>query len=709
MPVTYTPKKGLAKPIRDSIPPTKFILKDHLNDNWDRLDNDTADNVAEIITEQWDFQGGALFRGIPWFDVRSYGALADGSDDTAHIQAAIDAAEAAGGGSVFIPYGLYVLDGGLTVDGVSLEGNGILYFTGSNTIAVTNTANRKFHFSGFGITGPSATAITMVDVANMDIVFVRIYNCTYGVWATACSKVRIRDCDFDNIIHSGIFFTTSCYDILIVGNRLNDVATSGSASIAKGIGFCGLVGGVTVTCYNLLIMDNILNNTGLLAIELWGSVEKSKVIGNIINGTGQNSGWGISLDTCNRCICSNNKVVAGTNTITWGCELAASSENVIEGNLFDGGAYGIVCTAVGSHDNRIEDNIIMNSSSEGIRLAGYDNIAEDNKIFLATGILLHNFGGAGNMFIGNKGKTSSISSGACVFNDLGTCVIKGNDLTSRYDPDTGAWVSALSYGRIQVTISADADDDTIIDSVYHEIAEGDRVYFTSTGTLPAPLIPYEYYFIISTGVNSIYKLALSKSDSCAGRNMDLTDAGAGVHTMTRNSVLTIRDGNRLGGGFGFVQNVSNGVVLHEEIGYVGVDRNEDTISNENFIPFWSNNVSMKKFCFRTDAAGGIRFKHKHISGGQPVHSIFCFWSGRNNDIPKGGFILLSWGTYTGSAYNVEPTSAQIGDTVVIDSVAYDGDGYPYWDVHCPVNANLTCGLEIHGYGAASSLIDMSLI
>ncbi|MDQ1271456.1 MAG: Pectate lyase superfamily protein, partial [Planctomycetota bacterium] len=100
MPVTYTPKKGLAKPIRDSIPPTKFILKDHLNDNWDRLDNDTADNVAEIITEQWDFQGGALFRGIPWFDVRSYGALADGSDDTAHIQAAIDAAEAAGGGSV---------------------------------------------------------------------------------------------------------------------------------------------------------------------------------------------------------------------------------------------------------------------------------------------------------------------------------------------------------------------------------------------------------------------------------------------------------------------------------------------------------------------------------------------------------------------------------------------------------------------------------
>lgn len=43
------------------------------------------------------------------FNVRNYGALADGSDDTAKIQAAIDAAGAAGGGVVFFPRGTYLL------------------------------------------------------------------------------------------------------------------------------------------------------------------------------------------------------------------------------------------------------------------------------------------------------------------------------------------------------------------------------------------------------------------------------------------------------------------------------------------------------------------------------------------------------------------------------------------------------------------------
>ncbi|WP_394560656.1 M10 family metallopeptidase C-terminal domain-containing protein [Aquipseudomonas alcaligenes] len=47
------------------------------------------------------------------FDVKDYGALGDGvSDDTAAIQAAIDAAHAAGGGVVYMPEGTYRVSGG---------------------------------------------------------------------------------------------------------------------------------------------------------------------------------------------------------------------------------------------------------------------------------------------------------------------------------------------------------------------------------------------------------------------------------------------------------------------------------------------------------------------------------------------------------------------------------------------------------------------
>src|SRR6184192_1313843 len=43
------------------------------------------------------------------FDVRQFGVVADGkTSDTKHLQAAIDAASAAGGGTVFVPAGQYV-------------------------------------------------------------------------------------------------------------------------------------------------------------------------------------------------------------------------------------------------------------------------------------------------------------------------------------------------------------------------------------------------------------------------------------------------------------------------------------------------------------------------------------------------------------------------------------------------------------------------
>lgn len=57
---------------------------------------------------------GTAAASLPWFDVTDYGAVGDGAtDDTAAIQAAIDAAASAGGGVVFFPASVYIVGGAL--------------------------------------------------------------------------------------------------------------------------------------------------------------------------------------------------------------------------------------------------------------------------------------------------------------------------------------------------------------------------------------------------------------------------------------------------------------------------------------------------------------------------------------------------------------------------------------------------------------------
>lgn len=66
--------------------------------------------------------GTLLEWGYPhdWFYVTEYGATGDGvTDDTAAIQDAIDACEAAGGGTVYFPEGVYVVNGALQDTGRS--------------------------------------------------------------------------------------------------------------------------------------------------------------------------------------------------------------------------------------------------------------------------------------------------------------------------------------------------------------------------------------------------------------------------------------------------------------------------------------------------------------------------------------------------------------------------------------------------------------
>jgi hypothetical protein len=96
---------------------------------WTKLDNLAAGEVAAPATGR--LAAGTVGSQLAQLDIRAlfvnvkaapYNAVGDGlADDTAAIQAAIDAVEAAGGGVVFFPAGTYIITASLTIDASSVH------------------------------------------------------------------------------------------------------------------------------------------------------------------------------------------------------------------------------------------------------------------------------------------------------------------------------------------------------------------------------------------------------------------------------------------------------------------------------------------------------------------------------------------------------------------------------------------------------------
>ena len=139
------------------------------------------------------------------FDVRNYGTVGDGTtNDTSAIQAAIDAAHTAGGGTVYFPTGTYLISlgpsggatGGITVtSNVTLQGS-----PGATLTCVTDTATTPQ--VGIGI-GTSTTPATYVQIRDLHIDGLLSIS-TQDEWATCiylynnATDVRISGCEVEN-------------------------------------------------------------------------------------------------------------------------------------------------------------------------------------------------------------------------------------------------------------------------------------------------------------------------------------------------------------------------------------------------------------------------------------------------------------------------------------------------------------------------------
>lgn len=105
--------------------------------------------------------------------------------------------------------------------------------------------------------------------------------------------------------------------------------------------------------------------------------------------------------------------------------------------------------------------------------------------------------------------------------------------SKRYEARTSANVTAVT----ETINPADVNTGTDIITVSRVFTTGEKVIFTTTNTLPAPLAVSTEYWIIKISDTEI-QVALTLADAYAGNEINLTSQGVGVHTANLYSFIS---------------------------------------------------------------------------------------------------------------------------------------------------------------------------
>jgi len=236
----------------------------------------TLTRATQATKEQYNGMNSAIVAlekhtfGV--FNVKTYGAVGDGTtDDRTYIQSAIDAAEAAGGGIVFFPPGTYLLSNGnsgasswnnryclsILSDNVHLVGSG----TGATILKLAASANA--HVIQIGQRTNGTVTVSDCSVRDLEIDGNRSSQSTpddtndhnNGIdVSTGCSRIKlerlyIHDCMYYGIgFQSGQFTDCSIRDVTIANTGADGFDGKDESNNSTG----NVMDGVQVSAFGLL-------------------------------------------------------------------------------------------------------------------------------------------------------------------------------------------------------------------------------------------------------------------------------------------------------------------------------------------------------------------------------------------------------------------------------------------------------------------------
>lgn len=466
---------------------------------------------------------------LPFFNAKDFGAVGDGvKDDTAALQAAMDAADSAGGGTVFIPRGTYKLTNTVFIgSNTTVRGEGratvlkattafsILYNKGwSDLVGNTNIAVMDLTVDGDGI---GLKGVVFAGVVRGTIHNVRVIDMVnYGIWlwasgenpaagvhGTPTRNVTVSACHVTGVIDTGIE-CDAALSCAIVGNTVG-VANGciGALYAWNGAQDCTFVGntvegeGVNPTCvaYRVGMLEPAGFTNGYTRktarITFVGNTARNVKIGLRVAGLVETG------EILSDVQFHDNSMQSWDTTNGVGVELRHCSRVSVKGNWIEGfrKAISVADPALGVGFNGtvdmawIDDNVIKgvsggpNFNGEALLYQLLDGSFCGNKFYDVAGNVVNFYACANLTVSGNRAKNCGNAgigqASFLVFNDYSAQACLGIIASGNHTRDD----RATKYLKHAVLLLGAADYCTLTgNSAYGAFASSKGANNAGTGT-----------------------------------------------------------------------------------------------------------------------------------------------------------------------------------------------------------------------------------
>lgn len=347
----------------------RFLLSaTDLGDEVDALQDSKADAASPVFTGDVTVPGGQVVP-LGWFNVKGNGfdAVGDGvADDTLAIQAAIDAANAAGGGTVYLSAGTYKLtDSVILKSHVKLKGDGI------TATVLTQTSTTKHGIKGSNlelvgvedlmVDGPGSGSGNGINLDGNTII--------YSFYVTM-RNVMVRQFGGTGIVIDDPV-TTDLYNVTSKENGAEGFWITCSDT--------GTVGTSTslVTCYAHNNAANGYRFYNLVYSTLTGCASD-----NNVNGYKVEACEGFTLTGCGAEVNSGDSIqISGGNEISvWGAWLSESGTNAVH---VTGNAHMVTLAGIKEYTSSTSSNNIKVDS--GCTVMAFGNKSDSRPDSIASG------------------------------------------------------------------------------------------------------------------------------------------------------------------------------------------------------------------------------------------------------------------------------------------------------------------------------------